>query len=160
MENTAGQFENENPHKNKVHRILAYSYLFYFILFLFGLFLDFLFPLKVFDNYAIASIGILFLILGTFLILWAQKSSLNFKKENITKETFSHGPYRYTKSPTHFGLFLMMLGFGIMINALFIVIFSIISFFITKSIFLKKEEKILTQKYGTSYVEYKKSVKF
>ena len=153
------EFESKNLHKNKIHKILAYSYLFYFILFLMGLFLDFMFPLKIFDNYVMSSIGAIFLIFGTLLIFWAQKSSLNLDKDSINKEAFCHGPYRYTRSPTHFGLFLLMFGFGIIANALFIVIFSIISFIIAKFVFLKKEEKILAEKYGTPYLEYKKSVK-
>ncbi|MFA5937210.1 MAG: methyltransferase [Candidatus Paceibacterota bacterium] len=159
-ENTAEQFGHINIHKNKVHKILAHSYIFYFLFFIFGLFLDFIFPLKLFENMAISSIGALFLIFGTFLIFWAQKVSRNLKKESISKKSFCQGPYCFTRSPTHFGLFITMLGFGIMINALFIVIFSIISFFITKFVFLKKEEKILAEKYGTPYLEYKKSVKF
>ena len=160
MEEATEQFGSKNLHKNKVHKVLAYSYLSFFISFLIGLYLDFIFPLKIFNDYAMASIGILFLLFGTFLILWAQKSSLKLQKEDIAKEAFYHGPYRYTRSPTHFGLFLLMLGFGIMNNALFIIIFSIISFIIAKFIFLKKEEKILAEKYGTPYLEYKKSVKF
>lgn len=160
MENTTEEFKSENPHKNKVHKILAHSYLFYFILFLIGLFLDFMFPLKIFEELTMASVGTAFLILGTFLILWAQKSSHHLQKEGMNKETFCSGPYRYTRSPTHFGLFLLMLGFGIVANALFIIIFSIISFFVTKFIFIRKEEKVLAEKYGTPYVEYQKSVKF
>jgi protein-S-isoprenylcysteine O-methyltransferase Ste14 len=160
MENTTEQLGNKNLHKNKVHKILAHSYLFYFISFLVGLFLDFMFPLKILENPVFLPAGITFLILGTLLILWAQKSSLALQKENINKETFSHGPYRYTRSPTHFGLFLLILGFGLIINALFIVIFSIVSFVITKLFFIKEEEKILAEKYGTPYLEYKKAVKF
>ena len=104
--------------------------------------------------------GFIFLIFGTFLVFWAQKTSRHLNIENITKETFCHGPYRYTRSPTHWGLFLLMLGFGMIANAFFIVLFSIISFLITKLVFLKKEEKVLAAKYGTPYLEYKKSVKF
>ncbi|KKR82839.1 MAG: hypothetical protein UU30_C0020G0015 [Candidatus Nomurabacteria bacterium GW2011_GWA2_40_97] len=107
------QFADKNPHKNSVHRVLAQSYLFYFILFLLSLFLDFIFPLKIFEETALISVGIIFLILGTFLIFWAQRTSHKLKKENINKEIFYHGPYCYTRSPTHFGLFLLMLGFGI-----------------------------------------------
>ena len=158
--NTTEQFDSQNPHKNKVHKILAHSYLFYFISFLAGLFLDFVFPLRIFKSSATLSIGTIFLILGTFLILWAQKSSLGLQKENVNKERFFHGPYRYTRSPTHFGLFLLILGFGIITNSLFVVILSIVSFFITKFIFIKEEERILAEKYGAPYLEYKKSVKF
>ncbi|KKP85651.1 hypothetical protein A3B84_00500 [Candidatus Nomurabacteria bacterium RIFCSPHIGHO2_02_FULL_35_13] len=154
------QFEKENPHKNKVHKVLAHSYLFYFILFLFGLLLDFIFPFKIFEDYSMSLIGAVFLIFGTFLVFWAQKSSHRLQKENISREMFCRGPYRYTRSPTHLGLFLLMLGFGIIANALFIIIFSIISFVITKFVFIKKEEKILAEKYGAPYLEYKESVKF
>ncbi len=152
--------ENKSIHKNKVHGVLAHSYLFYFVSFLVGLFLDFIFPFKIFKNPAVFSVGCVFLVLGTLLILWAQRASLNLKKENINKVTFSHGPYRYTRSPTHLGLFILILGFGIIINALFIVIFSIISFIFTKIFFIKEEERILAEKYGAPYLEYKKSVKF
>ena len=148
-----------NPHKNKVHKILAHSYMFYFISFLLGLFLDFIFPFKIFKSLGAVSLGVVLLALGTLLVVWAQRSSRSLSKENITKETFYRGPYRYTRSPTHFGLFLLMFGFGIVANALFIVLFSIISFVVTKFLFIKKEEKILAEKYGAPYLEYKASVK-
>jgi protein-S-isoprenylcysteine O-methyltransferase Ste14 len=53
-----------------------------------------------------------------------------------------------------------MLGFGIIMNALFIVIFSLISFTISRFTFIKKEEEILAQKYGDPYLEYKREIKF
>ena len=154
------QFGDLSLHKNKVHKILAYSYLVCFISFLIGLLLDFLFPIKIFEQTTMAFLGFIFLVFGTILIFWAQKSSRNLNKENIKKETFYIGPYRYTRSPTHFGLFLLMLGFGFMNNTLFIIISSIISFVISKFLFLKKEEEILAFKYGDPYLEYKKLVKF
>lgn len=157
--NITEQFTEKNSHKNSVHRVLAQSYLFYFVSFLLGLFLDFIFPLKIFEKLTLTSTGTAFLILGTFLVFWAQKTSHKLQKENISKETFYRGPYRYTRSPTHFGLFLLMLGFGIVNNALFLIIFSVISFVITKFVFIRKEEKILAEKYGVPYLEYKKLVK-
>jgi len=160
MENKKIKFHHQNPQKNRVHGILAHSYLFYFISFLLGLLLDFVFPIQFYEKVIMASIGTVFLVFGTFLILWAQKSSLKLQIENMTKESFCNGPYRYTRSPTHLGLFLLMFGFGIIVNALFIVVFTTISFFITKFVFLRKEEKILVEKYGAPYIEYQKSVQF
>jgi protein-S-isoprenylcysteine O-methyltransferase Ste14 len=157
---TTEQLGSKNIHKNKIHGILAHSYILYFIFFLFGILLDFIFPVKIFGNYIISIIGTIFLILGTILIIWAQKSSHRLKKENINKETFYQGPYRYTRSPTHLGLLLLTVGFGIIANTLFIVISSIISFIVTKFIFIKAQEKVLAEKYGTPYLEYKESVKF
>lgn len=151
---------NKDLFKNKIHKVLAYSYLVYFISFFVGLLLDFIFPSYFFNKNILVFIGTLFLIFGTLLIFWAQRSSLNLSKDNLTKESFSHGPYFYTRSPTHFGIFLLMLGFGIMSSGFFVVIFSVIAFLITKFIFLKKEEDLLVQKYGTPYLEYKNKVKF
>ena len=107
-----------------------------------------------------AFLGLPFLIFGTFLIFWAQISSHKLNKENMNKETFSKGPYRYTRGPTIFGVFLVMLGFGITTNALFVIIIAILAFLINKFTFIKKEEEILAEKYGIPYLEYKQSVKF
>ena len=106
-----------------------------------------------------APIGVAFLLLATILILWAQMTSRNLSKQNITKETFCKGPYCYTRSPTHWGLFLLLLGFGFIANAFFLIILTLISFVITKFIFLEKEENALAMKYGAPYLEYKKEVK-
>ncbi len=148
------------PISNKIHRILAHSYSFYFIALLAGILLDILFPLRIFKSSATAPVGLTFLVLATLLIFWAQHTSRNLADENLSKESFCRGPYCYTRSPTHWGLFLLTLGFGIVANASFVVISTIVSFFITKFIFIKKQEEILEQKYGTPYLEYKKAVKF
>jgi protein-S-isoprenylcysteine O-methyltransferase Ste14 len=146
--------------KQSVHRILAHSYSVYFIFFLIGLCLDLFFNLKVFNSSALTPIGLIFLILATILILSAQMTSRNLKKENISKETFCRGPYCYTRSPTHWGLFLLMIGFGLIANASFVILFTLVAFIITRFIFIDKEERILAEKYGTPYLEYKKIVEF
>jgi protein-S-isoprenylcysteine O-methyltransferase Ste14 len=145
---------------NRVHRILAHSYSIFFIFFLAGVALDLVFRIRIFQNPTVAPFGLMFLILGTFLILWAQKTSRNLKKENITLDTFCQGPYCYTRSPTHWGLFVLMLGFGLVADAFFVVLFTLISFLITKFTFIREQERALEEKYGSPYVQYKKTVKF
>ena len=146
--------------KPSVHKVLAHSYSVFFIFFLIGVFFDMVFNFKVFDSFFLLPIGLFFLVFGTVLILWAQYTSLNQDTKNVTKETFCKGPYCYTRTPTNFGLFFLMLGFGMIINAFFVILFTLISFIITKFFFLDKQEKILEEKYGAPYSEYKKSVKF
>ena len=150
----------ENLKRSRVHRILAHSYTMYFILFLVGVFLDFIFKIKIFTSSLALPAGIIFLIFASFLILWAQKTSRNLDIEDLSKESFSKGPYRYTRSPTHWGLFFLMLGFGIIANAVFVILSTFISFFIAKFIFLNREEAVLAEKYGAPYLEYKKHVRF
>jgi protein-S-isoprenylcysteine O-methyltransferase Ste14 len=103
--------------------------------------------------------GTLILILATILVFWAQKTSRSLDTKNMSKETFCKGPYCYTRSPTHWGLFFLMLGFGIIANAVFVVLFTLIAFLLVRFIFLEKEERILTEKYGAPYLEYKESVR-
>lgn len=144
---------------DKIHKVLAHSYIFFFIVFLLSLSLDFIFPIKMFSQSVMSMIGIALLVLASALIFWAQKSSRHLEKEDLSKETFKHGPYGYTRSPTHFGLFLLTLGFGFMINAFFVIIFSILSFIISRIIFIGREEKLLAEKYGEPYIQYQKDVK-
>ena len=148
------------PQKGNVHKILAHSYVAHFILFLFGFSLDIIFKFKIFTNPAMIGVGAVFLILGSILIFWAQYTSHHLNKKNITKETFCHGPYCYTRTPTNFGLFFLVFGFGLALNALFVVLSAFVSFLISKLVFLNKQEKMLAIKYGAPYLEYKKSVKF
>ncbi|MEK7113357.1 MAG: methyltransferase [Patescibacteria group bacterium] len=143
-----------------VHHVLAHSYSFYFVAFLLGLFFDFIFPLQLFSEFDVSIIGVALLVIGTFLVIWAQKSSSHLNRENMSKESFCNGPYRYTRSPTNYGIFLSLVGFGLIMNASFIIIFSAVSLLVTKFVFIKKQEEILAYKYGTPYLEYKSSVKF
>ncbi len=163
-ENKVEQVSNQKIHpKGRVHRILAHSYTVFFVLFLISVLFDFIFQIKIFNSSIMAPIGVFFLILSTIIILWAQKTGRDFKKlenKDVRAEHFLRGPYYYTRSPTHFGLLFLMLGFGMIANAFFVILFTIVSFLITKFYFLNKQESILTEKYGAHYTEYKKQVKF
>ncbi|MFA6300905.1 MAG: methyltransferase [Candidatus Paceibacterota bacterium] len=151
--------ENYIP-RGSIHKVLAHSYSVYFTFFLGGIFLDLIFNFKVSSSPLMVPVGVFFLISGSLLVFWAQKTSRNLNKENLTKENFYRGPYKYTRGPTHWGLFLLMLGFGLIMNTFFVILFSFISFVFAKYTFLNKQEKLLEAKYGVPYREYKKIVKF
>ncbi len=145
-----------------IHHLLAHSHVMYFVLLLVGVTLDTIFKLRIFQHPAIAPIGFILLAIATGVIIWTEMTAWDLrkhKKEDIKKETFCRGPYCYTRSPLHWGLFLLMLGFGIIANAFFVVLTTVISFLIAKFVFQEKEEKILEAKYGQPYLEYKKEVK-
>ena len=149
--------------KHNVHKVLAHSYFVNFLFFLVGIYLDFIFPVpggKFLGSSIVMSIGVAILFLATALILWAQKTSRNLRKENLSKETFYRGPYRFTRGPTHLGIFLLMIGFGLVAKAFFVLLLTLVSFFVSRFTFLEKEEKILEEKYGQAYKEYKKFVRF
>ena len=143
-----------------VHSVLAHSYAANFALFLFGIFLHFMWPVKISANPFWESLGTVFLVLATALVFWAQATSRKLHKADLSKESFSRGPYRFSRIPTQWGLFFLTVGFGMMLNSLFILIFSVVSFLVSKLAFIRKEEEVLVKKYGAHYSEYKKSVKF
>ena len=145
--------------QDTVHHVLARSYSSYLLFFIIGVLLEFVFPIHIFKGEEVVEIGIMILIFASILILWAQNTSRHLNQENITKETFLGGPYSFTRSPTHWGLFFLIFGFGIMMNSLFIILFAIISIFVAKLFFLRREEKLLADKYGNPYMEYKKIVR-
>jgi protein-S-isoprenylcysteine O-methyltransferase Ste14 len=149
-----------NTKKQSVHHVLAHSYVVHFTAFLVGVVLDLVFKLKVFNDSVMLYVGFVLMILATGLILWAQRTSSKLDIVNLSKDTFHKGPYKYTRGPTHLGLFLLLLSFGIIANAFFVIFCTIAAFFITRYVFLTKQEKMLIEKYGTHYLEYKDKVKF
>jgi len=151
--------ERENTQNAKIHKILAHSYSIYLATLLLGVLLDFLYPQKLFSDSIMIQVGTVFLGFSTALIFWAQHTSRNLDITNLTKESFCRGPYRCTRTPTHWGLFFLMLGFGIVANSLYVIGLSFLAFLVTKFIFIKQEEDVLAEKYGQPYLEYKKSVK-
>jgi protein-S-isoprenylcysteine O-methyltransferase Ste14 len=144
---------------NKVHKILAHSYFVHLLFLVMGLSLDSLYPLTIFSHTAIRSCGFILLALATVLILWAQATNRTLDTTPLTVKTFMEGPYKYSRTPTHWGLLLLVIGYGIISNSVFIVLSTLIAFVVTKSIFVKQQEDALTMKYGAPYLEYQKLVK-
>ncbi|OGJ02801.1 hypothetical protein A3G06_00210 [Candidatus Nomurabacteria bacterium RIFCSPLOWO2_12_FULL_46_14] len=154
--------KNIRAESGRIHKILAESYLFYFLFFLLGVYLDLIFPIKPIPGQAGRALGLVVIVFATLLVLWAQRSSrhLDAAKDNFSPDSFRRGPYRFTRSPTHWGLFFLLFGFGLSANALFVMLFILLAFVVTRALFITEEEKILEKKYGSAYLEYKKSVKF
>lgn len=147
--------------KGAVHVVLTHSYFMYLLAIIFGLILDKVFN-TAYDSHTFAIAGFVTMILGSLLIYWAQHTTNCTKKEvvsGIKKERdFERGPYKYSRNPTHIGLSLLTLGFGLLAGSLFVVVLMVVTFMLTKLVFLHQEEDILERKYGQAYCEYKAKV--
>jgi len=163
MDKEAANVKQEiSPRKGIIHLILVHSYLTFFYAIILGLIFDLLMPTKIFNNPIFQYVGILMIMGGTMIIYWAQWSSRKAQKiytNNVSVEAFQYGAYKYLRSPTYIGLFIMTMGLGFVIDSLFSVIFVMIAHLITKFVSQKQEEKILIKKYGQIYIDYKKKVK-
>lgn len=143
-----------------IHFVLSHSYSVFLVAVVLGLIFDILFPFDFFGNPIFKYVGLALIILGSILIYWSQWSSAHTAKEQSanSNRNFAHGPYKYSRNPTHIGISIMTLGLGFVINSIFSIIFIVLASIITKSIFLKKEEKLLEKKYGEVYRTYKEKV--
>ncbi len=148
-----------------VHIVLAHSYLVYFASLLFGLAIDVYWPIRI-DIPGLEILGTLLIFAGPLLIFWAQNTSHKMavkqicSREGVCVDDFYKGPYTFTRSPTHLGIFLMVIGFGFIMCSISIILTTTIAFILTRYVFVKKEERILEDKYGEPYRLYKTRVKF
>lgn len=152
----------QSRRKDTVHYLLLHSYLVFLVAVVLGAIFDIFINVRIFSHNTYQIIGFLMLFVSTIIIYWAQSVSSNYREriiKNKSRSEFEIGPYRFLRSPTHFGLFIMTLGFSLIINSLFSVIFVFIAYGITKFFYLKKQEMILEKKYGLAYNEYKRKVK-
>ena len=146
-----------------VHVVLGHSYLVYFASLILGLLIDTVWSVRFHAPY-LSYIGFVLLFGGPLIIVWAQQTSHRLAVKQITQhihtqtDDFHRGPYRFTRSPTHWGLFLMIIGLGLILNSVSIVETTMIAFVLTRIFFLSKEESLLAEKYGVDYKDYKSKV--
>lgn len=151
---------NDNESTGIVHVLLSHSYIIFFFSVILGVVFDALFPIRIFNGIVYEYIGILMIIVGSYIIHWAQSST---STTNLTEERdinfFLKGPYKYTRNPTNLGLTMTVLGLGFLINSLFVIIFILIVYTISRLVFIKKQDIILEERYGDVFREYKRRVK-
>ncbi len=159
--------DNLTPKKSsengKIHFILSNSYTIFLFAVVLGVSFDTIIPLNIsIGGGYYKYVGLGMVSLGTLIIYWAQTTSNLIKSRKVKEGThpgFDYGPYKYLRSPTHSGLFIMTLGLAVIINSPFSFLFVIIAHIITKLIYIKKEEKMLEEKYGEAYRDYKNKTK-
>lgn len=147
--------------KNKglIHYILSGGYVIFLFAFLLGISLGLIFPNKILNTPYFEYIGLFFVIMGPVLIYWAQSTSKALAKNPPPKPTFRSGPYRYVRNPTHTGVVIMMFGYSLIIHSIYTLVFLIIAAFLSRYFILRKQDKILSDRYGEHFDKYKKEVK-
>ena len=112
-------------------------------------------------------IGILFIPVGMFLIIWANYTLLwigriGFKDREPMQRPSSLilvGPFRFTRNPIYFGNLLMMLGLVIVWSSIVTALMLIFVYIIFRLVFIKREEVILEEEFGEEYREFKKRIR-
>jgi protein-S-isoprenylcysteine O-methyltransferase Ste14 len=97
-------------------------------------------------------IGIWFILVGLFLRMWANGYAIKLEKLTIS------GPYGFVRHPLYLGTGLLAVGFIIMLRIHYAgaLLFLVMSAVYYRTI--KNEEKMMEQKFGDQYINYKHKV--
>lgn len=103
--------------------------------------------------------GALISIKGLFFMLWTRLSrnkDWGFMGDDSGDSLFTGGPYAYTRHPYYAGAILVGVGLYLQLNYWLVPIMIPVAFFIAYVV--KKEDAFLEQRFGQTFVEYKKKV--
>lgn len=147
--------------EQKINHLGSFPPMVQFMGVLIGAFVDFFYPWRLFPERTSTAIGLLFLLFATMIIAWSQSASRKFRRsEREGKEiSFFNGPYRFSSNPTSFGLALLTIGLGFLLNSIIIVGASAVAFWLSHIFYNIRKEKIMEEKYQDEYRNYKKKIK-
>ena len=117
-------------------------------------------------TFTFGMIGLLFYLAGLFFTLWARRTlgkywglstSLNVRLLD-EHQIIQSGPYAFVRHPMYFGWWIAMLGLTLLypVWAIFVLFASTLIAFIGRA---RREEAALAERFGNSWVEYRKRTK-
>jgi protein-S-isoprenylcysteine O-methyltransferase Ste14 len=102
--------------------------------------------------------GLLVILTGVGFIVWAQvffaRTGQNPIPWKPTPELIFQGPYRFTRNPMYLGMTLVVVGFGLALNNLWISLFALPGLLVVHVMAVLPEERYLSEKFGESYKQY------
>ena len=69
------------------------------------------------------------------------------------------GPYRFSRNPIYLAFFAVHLGLAMWVNSLWLVATLVAPVVIIAAVVVPREERYLTERFGTEYLKYKASVR-
>jgi protein-S-isoprenylcysteine O-methyltransferase Ste14 len=133
---------------------------YFWLLILVSVLLHFILPIKKIITSPYRYFGIIFVVLGLILNLWADSM---FKKKKTTvkpyenpTELLTSGPFRISRHPMYLGMVAVLLGETILLGSLITLLFPVLFIIISELLFIPFEEENLEKLFGKKYSEYKK----
>lgn len=130
-------------------------------------FLDLVFPIPPFVSFPYNLVGLLFILVGAVLIIWANYTlfyvgKIGFEDRepfHVPYKLVQDGPYKFSRNPIYLAGILLILGLGVIIGSITVLFSAIIVFIILRFGLIKWEEKNLEKAFGDDYIAYKKRVR-
>jgi protein-S-isoprenylcysteine O-methyltransferase Ste14 len=124
--------------------------------------LHFTLPLLQIIKYPFNLIGILFLITGAGLNIWAdqmmKKYNTTVKPDEKPTVLIETGVFKLSRNPMYLGMALLLLGAGFILGSVTSFVGVILFVAVMEMVFIPQEEKILQEQFGEEFKAYKKKV--
>ena len=144
-----------------MNRILPPTYLWAYLIL--AVVLHFLFPGKQIIFFPYNLLGILFLITGTVMNVWAdsvfKKVKTTIKPGGRSTVLVVQGPYRFSRHPMYLGMALFLIGVSILLGSLVPFIPPLLFIIAMEVMFIPQEEKVMEKTFPEEYPEYKKKAR-
>ena len=144
----------------KIKKLLPPNFLLIYLLL--EIILYFVFPLW-FIPIPYRIVGILFIILGVVLNLWAdnlfKKGKTTVKPDKIPTRLITNGSFRISRHPMYLGFVLLLLGVSILLGSLTSFTAPVLMFITLQTKFITHEENQMKKVFGEKYREYEKRVR-
>ncbi len=125
--------------------------------------LHLIFPLKSIITSPYNYFGLLLLLLGFLMNIWASEY---FKKVQTAIKPFqkssylvTEGLFKYSRHPMYLGMVVALLGLFLFLGSITPIIIIPMFIYSIKKKFIQVEEKTLEEKFGEQYLTYKKKVR-
>ena len=121
--------------------------------------LHFLVPIKILLNFPVTLIGIALFLIGGIM---AQREKSRFAKVKTNIKPFdkpakllTDGLYKYSRNPMYLGFVIALLGVCLLLGSLSPFFIVLIFIFITNTMYISFEEKMMEETFGELYFAYK-----
>ena len=144
--------------------IMLFSLNFGLLIGVYNLYIIQLYKLPEFLNYLRSiEIGLIFILSSFILIYLSLKSFKNHREDpNPTTESnilITSGIFKYIRNPMYLALTLFQFGIGASLSFIHICLMSFVTIVILNYFVVKKEEKYLIDRFGSSYITYLNSTR-
>jgi protein-S-isoprenylcysteine O-methyltransferase Ste14 len=115
------------------------------------------------NNFIVSYVGFVIYLSAGILVLVGRAQLGKFGSGELITERdhklYTEGVYRYIRNPMYSGSLLGVIGFGLVFRSLLTLLIISIIYFIVFKMRIDEEERILTEKFGEEFAEYKKKSK-
>ena len=115
---------------------------------------------RVRSPYVTYGLGLLIILLGEFVRIWGVgvAGSITRTRKGTVRELVTSGPFAYVRNPLYLGNLLLVCGFVIFSQLLWLLPIAIVLFFVQYIPIVKFEERILVSNFKEEYKKYRSAV--